>query len=209
MEPPDEDFAETRSSRADRDCTQDSGEMLCSMYAETEPAKKKLTFRTLRDYHTVAADAFKTNNKYRDYVMAQRQSSSTFSGGHLQTLDFSLSQNFPKHLQAPGLFHPGRSAAMPGPFSSTRVGRFSSLPKTNNQDGGLLPPPFMCQVPKHISAPQVWIAPNFALTKWFQLCIFLNTASKVLIFKYFFKNFPFRNGSSRQYFLISLLISCQ
>lgn len=176
--------------------------MLCSMYAETEAAKKRLTFRTLRDYHTVDADAFKTNN-------AQRQSSSTFSGGHLQTLDFSLSQNFPKHLQAPGLFHPGQSAAMPGPFSSTHVGRFSSLPKTNNQDGGILPPPFMCQVPKHISAPQVWIAPNFALTKLFQLYIFLNTASKVLIFKYCFKNVTFRNGRSRQYFLISLLISCQ
>eukprot|EP00066_Takifugu_rubripes_P006444 XP_003971242.1 PREDICTED: T-box transcription factor TBX2b-like [Takifugu rubripes] len=154
MEPPDEDFAETRSSRADRDCTQDSEEMLCNMYAETEPAKKRLTFRTLRDYHMVAADAFKTNNKYRDYVMAQRQNLSTFSGGHLQTLDFSLSQNFPKHLQAPGLFQPGQSAAMPGPFSSTHVGRFSSLPKSNNQDGGILPPPFMCQVPKHISAPQ-------------------------------------------------------
>lgn len=149
----DEDFAETGSSRADRDCTQDSEETLCNMYAETEPAKKRLTFRTLHDYHTVDADAFKTNNKYRDYVMAQRQNSSTFSGG--QTLDFSLSQNFPKHLQAPGLFHPGQSAVMPGPYSSTHVGRFSSLPKTNNQDGGILPPPVMCQVPKHISAPQV------------------------------------------------------
>lgn len=155
MEPPDEDFAETRSSRADHDCTQDSEEMSCNMYAETEPAKERLTFRTLCDYHTVDTDAFKTNNKYRDYVMAQRQSSCTFSGGHLQTLDFSLSQNFPKHLQAPGLFHPGWSAAMPGPFPSTHVGRFSSLPKTNIQDGGILPPPFMCQVPKQISAPQV------------------------------------------------------
>lgn len=132
------------------------------MYADAEPAEKRLMLRTLRDYHAADADAFKTNNTCGDYVMAQRQSSSTFSGGHLQTLDFPLSQNFPKHHQEPGLFHPGQLSAMPGPFLPTHMGRFSSLPKTNNQDGGILPaqsvilpPSFMCQVPKHILASQV------------------------------------------------------
>lgn len=162
MEPQDEDFAETRSSRTDRDDTpnQKSEEMLCNMYAETD--HQQLAFRRLHDYHTVDADVFKTNmadNKYGDYVVAQRQSSSTLSGGHLQALDFPPSPNFPKHHQAPGLL--GQLTAMRGPFSTAHMGQFSFLPKTNNQDG-ILPtptiisrPPLICQLPKHILASQV------------------------------------------------------
>lgn len=169
--------------------------MLCNTYAQTDnggPAKDRTMFTTHHDYHTVDEDFLNkktTENKYGDCVMVQRQSSSALSGGHPETLDFSLTHNFPKHLHAHGLIHPGQLSVMPGPFSSSHVEEFCFLPKTNNQrwnNGGILPaqsiilpPPVMCQLPKHILASQVRFASTFTL---FYFIYYL-----LLIQVYFFK----------------------
>lgn len=167
LEPQEDDFAETRFSRTDRDCapSKKSEEVLCSMYTQAEnwtPVNENPVCRTLHHYLPEDADVFKKHtagNKYGDFVTVQRKSS--------QTLDFPLSNKFPQHLNAPGLFKSERlSAVLPSP-SSKHVGQFSSFPKTINHVGGMftpqsviLPLPFMCQLPKHNLASQVSFSSN-------------------------------------------------
>lgn len=184
-EPQDDDFAETRFSRTDCDCTpsQKREEVLCKMYTQAEnwkPVNENPVCRTLHHYLPVDADVFEKHtagNKYGDCVMEQRQSSSALGRGRLQTLDFPLSHKFPQHREAPALFGSEWMSLMPPSSSSKHVGQFSFFPKTINHEGVMfsaqgiiLPPPFMCQLPKRVLTSQVCFSSNFLYI--FQVCSF-------------------------------------
>lgn len=169
LEPQEDDFAETRLSKTDRDCapSKESEEVLCSTYTEAEkwtPVNENPACRSLRRYLPEDADVFKKHtagNTYGDFVTAQSKSS--------QTLDFPLSDKFPpQYLNAPGLLQSERLSVVLPSSSSKHVGQFSSFPKTIDHVGGMfspqsviLPLPFTCQLPKHNLASQVCFSSNF------------------------------------------------
>lgn len=174
-EPQDDDFAETRFSRSARDGipNQKSEEELCNMYTQAvnwELLNGSPLCKTLPHYLPVDADVFKQHtagNKYGD--------SWAFGPGRLQTLDSRLSHKFPQHLKAPALFRSQRVSAISS-SSSKHLEQFSFFPKTINHGDGMfsaqsvsLPSPFMCQLPKHISASQVCSSSNCIYL--FQACI--------------------------------------
>lgn len=177
-EPQDDDFIETRFSRTDPDCTpsQKSEEERCNMRTTAEnwePVNENPMCRTLHYYLPVDTDVFKkhtSGNKYRDCAMVQRQSSSTFGHGQIQTLDFPLSHRFPQHRKAPAPFGSEQVLVMPPSSSSKHMGQFSFFPQTISHEGVMfsaqsvgLPSSFMCQLPKHILASQVSISSHFIL----------------------------------------------
>lgn len=185
-EPQDYDLAEARFSRSDHDCTpsQNSEEVLCNMYTQAENwerVNENPVRRTLHHYLPLDPEVFTNHtagNKYEDCVMAQSQSSSVLSRGQIQTLDFPLSLKSPQHFKAPAMFRCDRVLVMPPSSSSSKhVGQFSFFPKAINHEGGMfaaqsvmLPPPFMCQLPKHTLASQVRSFSNFLYL--FQVCSF-------------------------------------
>lgn len=152
------------------------------MYTQAENWER-VNENPLHHYLPVDPEVFTNHtagNKYEDCVMAQSQSSSALSRGRgrIQTLDFPLSHKFPQHLKAPAMFRSDRALVMPPSSSSSKhVGQFSFFPKTINHEGGMfaaqsvtLPPPFMCQLPKHTLASQVRCSSNFLYL--FQVCSF-------------------------------------